>query len=212
MKKIVYVILASVIVACNQSPEKKANALIQESVKKTLYHPESYEAVETIIDSAFAPKDDPVFFEKTLKLYHYTMDLQKCTEEIQQAERSMNIWHHSYMSEYAQTEYNYAKQKYDKGIQEEEKLKNKIRKAYEEVAKIAESGRRFIGFKAIHKFRAQNNSGNTVMGENIYIMDESLTKILASYDADNGEYRIIQAIYQRWKEEAEEAEDDEEGY
>ena len=205
MKKIVYAILAIVMVACNQSPEKKVNALIQESVKKSLYHPESYEAVETIIDSAFAPKDDPAFYEKTLKIYHYAKDLQECTEEIQQAERSMNIWHSSYMSEYARAEYNHAKQKHDDYILKEEKLKNKIRKAYEELWKIAETGRQFIGFKATHKFRAKNNAGNTLMGENVYIMNEDLTKILASYDADSEEYFAVQALYQSWAEELEEA-------
>ena len=75
MKKVVFVILAILITACSQSPEQKANALIQEKVKNSLYHPETYEAVETIIDSAFAPKDDPAFYEKTLKIYHYAKDL-----------------------------------------------------------------------------------------------------------------------------------------
>lgn len=94
-------------------------------------------------------------------------------------------------SEYARAEYNRAKQKHDDYILKEEKLKNKIRKAYEELWKIAETDRQFIGFKATHKFRAKNNAGNTLMGENVYIMNEDLTKILASYDADSEEYFAV---------------------
>lgn len=210
MKKIVFVILTIVITACSQSPEQKANTLIQENMKKSLYHPETYEAVETVIDSAFAPKDDPVFHEKTLKLYHYAVDAQKNQEKANDAERSMSLWKSPYMSEYAKREYNEAKQEYDDCIKQEEKLKNKIQKTYKELEKIAEPGRRFIGFKVTHKFRAQNNAGNTLMGEYVYIINEDLTKILASYDADSEDYIGVQMLYQRFEEVAEEAEEAEE--
>ena len=210
MKKVVFVILTIVITACSQSPEQKANALIQEKVKNSLYHPETYEAVETIIDSAFAPKDDPAFHEKTLKLYHYVMDVQKNQEKANDAERSMSLWKSPYMSEYAKRKYNEAKQEYDDCIKQEEKLINKIQKTNKELEKIAEPGRRFIGFKVTHKFRAQNNAGNTFMGEYVYIMNEDLTKLLASYDTDYEDYIRVQTLYQYLEEEAEETEETEE--
>lgn len=207
MKKVVFVILTIVITACSQSPEQKANALIQEKVKNSLNLPETYEAVETIIDSAFAPKDDPAFYEKTLKLSSYMVDYQKNREKADNAERSMSIWKGPYMSEYAKREYNEAKQEYDDCVKLEEKLRNKMQKAYKELEKIAEPGRRFIGFKVTHKFRAQNNAGNTLMGKFVFIMDEDLTKVLASYDTDSEDYIIVQMLYQRFEEEAEEAEE-----
>ena len=44
------------------------------------------------------------------------------------------------------------------------------------------------------------------MGEYVFIMDEDLTKILASYDTDSEDYIGVQALFQLWKEQAEEAE------
>lgn len=52
--------------SCSQSPEDKANVLIKESMKKTLYHAETYDPVETVVDSAFTPFDDPAFYKKRL--------------------------------------------------------------------------------------------------------------------------------------------------
>ena len=51
MKKIFYLALVAVImVACGQSQEQKAEVLIKESLKKTLYKPETYKPVETKVD------------------------------------------------------------------------------------------------------------------------------------------------------------------
>ena len=69
MKKFIYLsFLTLVLVACSQSQEKKAEALIKESLKKSLYKPETYKPVETKVDSAFAPYDDPAFFEELAEL------------------------------------------------------------------------------------------------------------------------------------------------
>ena len=68
MKKVMLFVAALMtLVACSQSPEDKAKVLIKESMKKTLYHAETYDPVETVVDSAFTPFDDPAFYEKTIK-------------------------------------------------------------------------------------------------------------------------------------------------
>ena len=65
MKNCWYLALfAVIVVACGQSQEQKAETLIKENLKKSLYKPESYKPVETKVDSAFAPYDDPAFFEE----------------------------------------------------------------------------------------------------------------------------------------------------
>ena len=171
-------------------------------------HPESYEAVETVVDSAFAPKDDPAFYEKSLKVCKLAMDAQEYDDKAKRAKSSMAIWSGPYQSAFGRTQYNEEKEKYDGYTKKVESLKDKIQKVGEEMKKLAEPGRRFIGYKVSHTFRAKNNEGNVLMGKYVYIMDDGLTKILAEYDTDSDEYQMVQAVYQRWEEESEEVEEE----
>lgn len=54
--------------ACSQSPKEKAEALIKENLQSTLYHPDTYAPSSTQLDSAFAPYDDPFFYENYAKI------------------------------------------------------------------------------------------------------------------------------------------------
>ena len=55
-------------ISCSQTPENKVSSLIRANIEKSLAHPDSYEAIETVVDSAFAPFDDPTFYQKTLEI------------------------------------------------------------------------------------------------------------------------------------------------
>ena len=69
MKRILFIVATTLLLAsCVKTPEQKAEALIKEHLQKSLYHPDTYAPSETQLDSAFAPCDDPEFYEKTLKL------------------------------------------------------------------------------------------------------------------------------------------------
>ena len=55
MKKLqlLFCAVALIMISCTLSNEEKAEKLIQESLKGTLYHPESYKSISTQVDSAF---------------------------------------------------------------------------------------------------------------------------------------------------------------
>ena len=100
MKKIILFSMAMIMFctqSCQKSPEAQAESLIENTLKKHLYHPESYEAVETQLDSAYAPFDDPKFYEKTLKLANYNSQAIELDKEMKQAKSSMAIYsvHHA---------------------------------------------------------------------------------------------------------------------
>lgn len=131
MKKYLLFLVASIVfAACSQSPEQKAQKLVEECVKKSLYHPESYENVETEIDSAFAPKDDPAVYEKAVKLYKLAKDGQEYEDNMKRAKSSMAIWSGPYMSSYSRNEYNEAKEKFDFYNDKVEETRSKIEKIY----------------------------------------------------------------------------------
>lgn len=197
MKKIILFSMAVIMFctqSCQKSPEAKAESLIENTLKKNLYHPESYEAVETQLDSAYAPFDDPKFYENTLKLATYDREAVELDKEIKRAKTSMSIYSGSY-SEYSRNEYQEAKEEYEKKMAELETIKGKAEKLVEEIKAETQKSPSFIGLKAKHKYRANNNAGNTVFGMQVFLFDEEISSIIASYDMDAEEYQLVQQWY-----------------
>ena len=204
MKKIILVGLAALaFVGCTMSPEKKAASIAEKAVKASLYHPDSYDPIGTVVDSAFAPKDDPDFFEKTLKLYELGIEMEQCDREMKSAKSSMMIWSGSWDA-YSKNEYNQHKEEYENYTAKMETLQKKGEKLGEELKSIAEQGRNFIGWKVTHSYRAQNNAGQTLIGESVFILDPEMNQILAGYNTNDSDYQSVQAMYEMMEAAAEE--------
>lgn len=187
--------LVVLFVSCAKSPEEKAKSLIEDDIKKVLYHPESYDPAETLVDSAFAPFDDPVFYEKTLRLCKLGMAIDRCNENMKDAKSSMSIWSGPYQSAFGRNSYQEAKDKYDNNAQEKINEEIKAKKLGNELKGMIDKGRKFIGFKVQHSYRANTNSGQTVFGKKLYLFDENMERIIASYDMDDVEYQTVQFFY-----------------
>ena len=204
MKKLVLLGFAALaFVGCTMSPEKKAASIAEKAVKASLYHPNSYDPIGTVVDSALAPMDDPDFFEKTLKLYELGIEMDECDRKMKSAKSSMAIWSHPYDA-FSRNEYNEAKEKYDNYAAKMETLQKKVEKLSAEMKGIAEQGRNFIGWKVTHSYRAQNNAGQTLIGKSVFILDPEMNQILAGYDTDDSDYENVQMMYEIMKAAAEE--------
>lgn len=203
MKKIFYLALvAIVIVACKQSQEQKAEYLIKESLKKSLYKPETYKPVETKVDSAFAPYDDPTFFEELAELGEMNSEYEELESKAKHAKSSMAIWSGPYMSAYGRNEYQEAKSDYEEANAKLEKLKTKGRKQFKKIANMLQVSNKFIGYKAVHNYRADNNAGNTLIGNTIFFIDKNFEEITYSMEVD--EYNQVQEAISSFKEQIEE--------
>jgi hypothetical protein len=136
MKKIIYfAIVAVIMVACGQSQEQKAEALIKESLKKSLYKPETYKPVETKVDSAYAPYDDPEFFEELAELGKMNSEFVELEEKAKHAKSSMSIWSGLYQCSFGRNESQEAKEEYDERVkywEEDTTLTEEQRKEYKE--------------------------------------------------------------------------------
>ena len=190
-------LLITLFVSCGKSPEEKANALIEDDIKKVLYHPETYDPAETKIDSAFTPFDDPVFYEKTVQLCKLGMSIDECDRKMKNAKSSMSIWSGPYQSAFGRNEYQEAKNEYDENERNKKSIEAKVKKLATELKTMLENEQQFIGFRARHRYRANNNAGQTIFGETKYLFDKSLSKIVASYDMDSEEYKTVQIIYKQ---------------
>lgn len=203
MKKIFYLALVAIVmVACGQSQEQKAEYLIKESLKKSLYKPETYKPVETKVDSAFAPYDDPAFFEELAELGKMNSEYEELESKAKHAKSSMAIWSGPYMSAYGRNEYQEAKSDYEEANAKLEKLKTKGRKQFEKIANMLQVSNKFIGYKAVHNYRADNNAGNTLIGNTIFFIDMNFEEITYSMEVD--EYNQVQEAISSFKEQIEE--------
>ena len=206
MKKFFYLaFLTFVLVACSQSQEQKAEVLIKESLKKSLYKPETYKPVETEVDSAFAPYDDPAFFEELAELGKMNSEYEVLEEKAKSAKSSMAIWSGPYHTAFGRNEYQEAKEESDEANAPMEKLKTKGKKQYEKVVSMLQSERKFIGYKALHNYRADNNAGSTFIGNTFFFIDENFTEV--RYSMEQEEYEQVQKAISQFKEQIEETEE-----
>ena len=199
------VLLAVIVVACGQSQEQKAEALIKESLKKTLYKPDTYKPVETKVDSVFAPYDDPAFFEELAKMGKMNSEYVDLEEKAKRAKSSMSIWSGPYQTSYGKNQYQEAKEEYDEANTKIEKLIVKGRKQYEKIASMLQGSRKFIGYKAVHNYRADNNAGNTLIGNTIFFIDKNFEEVTYSMEVE--EYNQVQETIEQLNERIEGADE-----
>lgn len=196
MKRIVLIgFVTLAFIGCTLSPEKKATSLVEKVVKNSLYHPDSYDPIETVIDSAFAPFDDPEFYNKTLELSELSANIEQYNREMTDAKTSMALWNSSYGNAYMKAKYQEAEAEYDMCAKQIEVIQQKAEKLAAELWTQYNEGKQFIGWKATHNYRANNNAGQTLIGEGVFILDHDMTEILAGYNTDDNDYKRVQMMY-----------------
>lgn len=202
MKKILsFIVVALACASCILSNVDKANKLIKDVLIKSLYHADSYDPVETILDSAFTPFDSPEFYEKTLKVCKLGMEIEKYDRLSQSEKSTMSIYSGSYMSDYSRNKYNEAKEKYTEYNEKKIVLEKKFAKLLKEIKSFVMQKPQFIGIKAKHRYRAQTNGGMIVFGESKFLFDKNLSHIVYHWDMDDAEYKMVQLIYKKMRGE-----------
>ena len=181
--------------ACTKSPEDRAKDMIKEGVKRMLYNPGSYDAVSTTIDSAFTPYGDPAFYEQTLKVYKLAEEIQSLKRTEKEKKSTMSIYSGRYMTAFSQNSYNEAKKEYDEAIAKREKIEKKVNKMVEDLKTQIGARRQFVGFWAVHRYRAKNNAGETSFGDVVFIFDKDLSKIVYAYDPEDSDFKKAMLLY-----------------
>ena len=188
MKKLLIIsIIAVFVAACSQSPEQKAEVLIKDSLKKSLYKPDTYKPVETKVDSAFTPYDDPKVIEEVAKFLKLTNDAMSLEEDMKDYKSRMAMWSGPYMSAFSKNEYNEAKEKYESNNKALEKQLEKIKESIQKLSSMVNGKKDFIGYKVTHNYRADNNAGSTLIGNTVFIIDKEFKEVLYSMELDEYE-------------------------
>lgn len=186
MKNILTLITTAIIFAGCQSREEKVAELIKQEMFKTLYDFESYEPIETKIDSAFTS-----IYSDTLALLYATQvkemfdKLDDAKPDYEIAKSAMEIWADSY-STLGRYKFNEAKEKVNDYIDKINSTLEVTNSIYKKIKKRnIEIGHNFIGWKAQHKFRCKTKGGNFDLGDYIYVFDKDIKSIIFKEDLDN---------------------------
>lgn len=178
-----------------KSNEEKALALINEQMFKTLYDYDSYQPVETKIDSAFhTPFNDSINLKYAVYCSVFYEKFDEYMKKVDNAQREAEIWSDSYSS-YGKQKFYDAFEEATTGLLVAEEILNKIG-LYQDTIKMRsnELDREFIGWQVTHKFRCKTKGGYSDLSTNIYIMDNKFTKILDQINVDDENYKEYQKI------------------
>lgn len=202
MKKLLLLTVSVALLAsCGKSPEEKVQALIEDAVKKSLYIPESYDPVETKIDSAFAPHATQEYIEGTIEMCKAYREMKECESEVKSAKSTLNIYSDSYARAYMANEYRDHKAEYEAALSKKSKTEERLKGIIEDLRKMEEQKPTFIGYSAVHRYRANTNGGQTAFGTIQFFLDKDMSKIVASFDLDSYEFKEMQETLEEMKNE-----------
>ena len=207
MKKAFFLLsIIRVLCSCNMTPQSKAKELIKDAVKKTLYHEDSYDPVETVIDSAFSPKDDPAFHALLKDVLELSVKLKMLEATAETAKTGMSIWRGPLMTDLSRNEYNNSKKEYEETTEKIDQCKKRGKKKAEKLLSMLVADPQFMGYKVYHSYRAQDNEGQINFGNKIFIIDKEMKKVLYTFEKE--EYDEIQEAIASLEEEIQEEDED----
>ena len=200
MKRTTFLILAVLLTAAAcaascASREKRADKAIAEYLFKTLYDYESYQPIETIVDTAYASPltDDAVRAEAATAKLAYDK-YEKAMEDFNDALETVRIWTGTWDS-YSRQKYNDAKEEMEQRLAE---AKTYLQLFYEkeytinQMADSIQSGR--IGWAVTHKYRCKSKGGYALLSEDLFILDPKMKQVLYHSDLDDEDEADITGI------------------
>lgn len=155
------------------SRESRINSMVEKEMKNTLTYPETYEPINTVIDTAYAPLQTPDYFKKV-----YT--LCKLGNTIGDLRRDIDYSFNDGKKERLQKKLNESTQKAKKLISA---IKADIK------AKPT-----FYCIRATHNYRATTNGGQTRALTTIFLLDEEGKAINFSYSPDEMDMQYIKKL------------------
>lgn len=200
MKKLVLLVpFMFLLESCGSSLDDKINVLLENEIKKELAYPDTYEAVETIIDSAFTPFYDPEFYHKAVLLYELGELICECNENIEETKYDMSRYDDElayFPSPYLSRAYQEAKDEYELNVENKRIAENDIKKLISELKYMINEPPRFIGYEVIHSYRVVYLlDWGPVIERMGYLIDSDITKVIMEYGVEGSEYKSVVLLY-----------------
>lgn len=205
--------------ACSPTKEEKAQEMAANYLKGVLYHFDSYEPLQTKVDSSFVSlASDKEAIDLTLDMMKLFQSAQEYADKIERAESSMERWTPSgYSSAFINGKYRRAKEERDTNQRLLDKtaeriqnqfLKIKSRQSYLEGEASLRIGD-FDGWKVYHKFKSLNGAGTVdLCSEYVFFCDtdfneksafskddyEAIKKVMTAISSSNDVSDMIEKV------------------
>lgn len=210
MKKYLIFVVVMLMVSCHPSPEKKAEKLAKDVVLSRLYIPESYESVDTAIDSVYVSIYTDITALQLLDDYNKLISDQedlrlkhnRSKDKYNMARSSVALYSYPYDAwsreqlKQAQEKLEEYQQEMNTNLSQLNDIENKIiakRTAIKQRAHEIENGK-FLGWSIVHIFRCANNLGVKSVSAMLIIADENIDNVLLIFSLEDDDKNSIQNI------------------
>ena len=198
MKRLAYFLISFTLLVSCQSKVDKANKLIKEQFFKTLYDFQSYQPIETIIDSAYTSiYDDKNILNTYNHIVLYIDSINKCREKIEEyrvAAEASKIYSGSwYATKKMQLEYLNDYNKYTNLFDEYTNMSEYYKLKSDELLKslkkdVENFQNEFEGWQAKHIFRCKSKSGDSQIANYIFVFNKEMSKIIRYDNIEGKDY------------------------
>ena len=196
MKQIYFVLIISpLLFSCTQTKEEKAAEIAKSEMIKILYNVDSYEPIETQVDSAYTSfYTDFDVVRAAHDLIELNADEKKegLQWQYKHAKSSAAIWSDS-RDAYSREQYRQAKEEMDDYANQlkelDEEVKTKINEIRDSAKAVIEH--QFCGWNIYHRFRCANGLGVQQISDILIIVDENLEMVKGRFMLDdNDDYSL----------------------
>lgn len=196
MKKILWIMIAAIgLTACGKTNEEKANELIKKEMNKVIVNIDTYEPIETIVDSAFAPTMTPEFFSLLEGLPAQMRKYLSLQSGVSEAQRLMSIYERPY-SAHDRVMYNQYKEQYESALRQLEELESKLKTINENVEKLNQEEPVFNGYRVNHQYRYTKEDGNKAIGKYIFLVNKDFSAIQAKLDMEDPDIKEMFEMFE----------------
>lgn len=169
-----------------KSKEDKANELIKDYMFKNLYDFESYQPIETKIDSAF----HTIYNDSTALYYAYTIlyadkKIDELKDDYEYIKSRVDIWcdGYSYYSSYSNNKCQECLDEAQKNLDEQFFWLTTVDNYSDSLFILNEKiNKEFIGWQVTHDFRCKTKGGNPDIGHYVFVMDKDVKTIISKTD------------------------------
>lgn len=181
MKRQFFLLLvACLCVACTPTPQQKAEKVIGTKLAQTLVRAESYTPLETSVDSAFSPVDNPAFYRFVKKIAAFGGRAEQLEQEMNEAKAVIDQAQKR-PSALTMGEYADAKALYDRAEAEIAQMTKEIKQDEQDMMPILEKGEYFMGYLVKHRYEAADSTGTTATHEDYFLLDKEMTRVIESW-------------------------------